>query len=181
MSTKITIPEMRLRYQGLFDFQKIYEIIKDWCEDHDYEFMEQTTKHKVPSALGAEKEYTWYAEREVTRYIRYHIEIWIHAFDVTEVEVESKGKKKALTNGRIEYWFQKCYVEYDWQDIFGKKKGKFVQWLGGLYDKYVMKRDLEGIYVDGLVYTLYDLHALMKKELDSQAKAHEYYRMLGKR
>lgn len=171
MSTKIDVPELRIRYHGLFDFPGTYAAVQTWCKDHGYYWQEEITKHKVPSPRGAEQETMWSAERLVTDYINYRIELWNHTWDMTEATVQLKGKKKKLTNARVEFWF-KGTVTYDWQNIW--KGGRLVKWIGGLYDKYIMRRDLEAIYVDGLIYSMYDLHALVKKNLDMQAKAHEY-------
>ena len=49
-------PTMRVRYNGLFDFDTLYASIIDWGKNYGYKVHEKVYKHKIPSPLGAEQE-----------------------------------------------------------------------------------------------------------------------------
>jgi len=171
------IPErgIYIRYSGLFDFDTLYAAIIDWFKNYGYIWYEETYKHKVPSPKGAELEWYWYGEKEITDYVKYVIHLFPHAWEITELEVTKDGKKKILYNGRIEIVLQGEFIT-DWQKKWGKSK--FSQFLGRAYEK-MMRRDLESIYIDNLYYRIWNLHAVIKKFFDMQTKWHEYKRYLG--
>lgn len=166
---------IRVRYSGLFDFDALYAAIIDWCKNYGYLWEEETYKHKVPSPKGAEQEFKWVAEKEVNDYIKYKIVMEPHIWDLTEVEVEKEGKKRSLSNGRIEILIKGELIP-DWQKKFSR--GRFSKFLGKAY--YGMRRrEIESVYGDNLYYRLWNLQALIKKYFDMQTKWHEYKKYLG--
>lgn len=174
--SKQDLPPIIIRYTGLFEFEGIYKIIIDWCKNYGYTWEEETYKHKVPSPRGAEQEFRWIAEKEVTDYLKYKIEMEAHGWDMTEIVMEKDGKKKSLTNARFEIII-KGIVITDWQGKW--KKGRLPQFLGNIYEKFVIRRELDGLYADGLFYRLLSLQTLLKKFFDMQTKWNEYKGYLG--
>ena len=160
-----------VRYVGLTDFDALYAAVIDWCKSYGYIWQETTYKHKIPSPKGAEQEWTWELQKEVTDYIQYKIKMEAHAWDLNEIIVEKGGKKKILSSGRFEVIINGTLV-WDWQKRWGKSK--FTQKLGQLYDTYIIKKDLESLYGDQLYYRIWNLQALLKKFFDMQAKWHAY-------
>ncbi|MFH1682586.1 MAG: hypothetical protein ABIA37_02200 [Candidatus Woesearchaeota archaeon] len=165
-----------IRYTGLFDMDGVYSAMVDWCKNYGFIWQEGTYKHKVPTPKGAEQEFEWTAEREVTDYIKNTIFIKGHLWDATEVDIEVNGKRKTLTNGRMEMVITGSLIT-DWQGTW--KGGKFIQWLGKAYENYILKKDIESIYWDEMYYRLWNFHAVLKKYFDLQAKWHEYKNYLG--
>ena len=164
------LPPINLRYTGLYDFDAIYSAMIDWAKNYGYYFHENTYKHKVPSASGAEQEWLWIMEKKVNEFIQYTIKIKAHSWDMTEVSVDVEGKKKHLSTGRI-YFVISGRVDWDWQKSF--RGSKFRQWMGDVWTKLYFK-DLDNVYTDPLYYRMFNLHAIMKKALDMQAKAFPY-------
>ena len=148
----------------------------DWAKNYGYLWEEESYKHKVPSPKGAEQEWLWFAEKNVTDYIHYKLMILGHIWDMTEVEVEKEGKRKKLTNGRFEIIIIGTLTT-DWQKKWGQNK--FSRFLGRMYEKYVMVKEIETIYGDQLWYRMWNLQAVLKKFFDMQTKWHEYKRYLG--
>ena len=167
-------PPIRVRYNGLFDFDGLYAAMTDWAKNYGYLWEEESYKHKVPSPKGAEQEWLWFAEKNVTDYIHYKLMILGHIWDMTEVEKE--GKRKKLTNGRFEIIIIGTLTT-DWQKKWGQNK--FSRFLGRMYEKYVMVKEIETIYGDQLWYRMWNLQAVLKKFFDMQTKWHEYKRYLG--
>ncbi|HLD01002.1 MAG TPA: hypothetical protein VJC39_04610 [Candidatus Nanoarchaeia archaeon] len=166
----VSIPPIILRYTGPFDYELVYSSLVSWAKNYGYFWYETGYKHKVPSPSGAEQEYSWKAEKNVTEYVKYEVKIELHTWDTREMEVLVNGKKKMMADGRLEFTINgKAYL--DWQKKFGQ--GKFSQWLGKIYQKMYSK-NIEGVYVDTLYYRIWDLQAMLKKLLDLQTKKHAY-------
>ncbi len=169
-------PTMRLRYNGLFDFDALYVAVVDWAKMQGYMWFEKTYKHKVPSPRGAKQELDWILTKKVTNYLSHKITFTVTSWDTTEVEVAIEGRKKSLTNARIDI-VMVGELEYDWQNLFSGSR--FIKKLGDWYRNIVFKKELESVYYDQLHYRILDLHAIMKKYFDMQAKKYAYKGYLG--
>jgi len=164
-----------LRYQGLFDFDGLYATVVDWAKNYGYMWHEKAYKHKVPNPKGAEQEMEWEMTSKVTEFIKFRIGIELHAWDMNEVEVETEGRRKTLTNARLIIKIN-GHVESDWQ---GKFSGTpFAKKLGDIYGKLVADKDIVA-YWDPLYYRIWSLHAIMKKYFDMQSKKNAYKGYLG--
>jgi len=172
---KTNLKAWTIRYNGLFDFDGLYQLMTDWCKNYGYLWREKFYKHKIPSAKGAEQEMSWILEKEVTEYIEYIFDIYIHVWELSEVEVSSGLGKKPLSSGRIEIIIRPI-LGWDWQKKFGGSR--FAKWLGKTYEK-IYSKDLESHWGDQLHYRALNLQNLIKKFLDMQSKKHEYKGYLG--
>ena len=169
--TKMGMDPIYVRYVGLTDFDALYAAVIDWCKSYGYIWQETTYKHKIPSPKGAEQEWVWELEKEVTDYIKYSIKMEAHVWDLNEIIVEKGGKKKSLSSGRFEVIIHGTLIT-NWQNKW--KKNKFTEKLGEIYESVIMKKDIESLYGDQLAYRIWNLQALMKKFFDMQAKWHTY-------
>ncbi|MEK6901331.1 MAG: hypothetical protein AABX37_03250 [Nanoarchaeota archaeon] len=172
MAGKVPTPTITVKYKGVFDFDGLYSAVIDWAKNYGYMWMEKTYKHKVPSPAGAEQEFEWILTTNATDYIQYYIYMKVHLWEMTEVEVEVDGKKKALTHARL-YIIMTGDVIFDWQNRFAKGS-KFAQKLGEWYRNYIYAKDIEAIHWDTLTYRKWDLQAVIKKYFDLQSKKHSY-------
>ncbi len=170
---------MRVRYNGLFDFDTLYAAMVDWGKNYGYKVHEKYYKHKIPSPKGAEQNIGIDFTKTVNDFVKYLISIEIHTWDMTEVNVDIGGRKKQLTNSRIEVKLS-YVVDMDWQRKFStdKNPSKFVELLSSWYAK-IMGPTLESTYLDGLHYRVINLQSMIKKYFDIQAKAHPYKGYLG--
>jgi len=171
-----TLPTKRflIRYSGIFDFAGLYQLMADWMKARRYWFQETDYKHKVNPG-GAEQEIDFDGERQITEYIKENVHVFIHIWDMTEVEVERNGIKKKLANGRIELIiFGK--LELDWE---GRWKGsKILEFFGDFYNRYIMRKTVED-YWDKLHYRMIKFQDMIKQFLDMQSKGNEYAGYLG--
>jgi len=176
MSKKEEIPVATVRYRGLFDFSGLYNSMADWFKHYRYVLHEEMYKHKVPSPSGAEQELSWWAEEEVNEFIKFRMEVEFHLWDMTEIEVVKDGKKKQLTNARIEIKL-KAVLIHDWQDRF--EQSKFTRMLRSLYWSVIYRREATGFWTDMIYYRTLGLQAHIKQYLDLQTKWHAYEGYLG--
>ena len=167
--------KITVRYNGLFDFDGMYAAIIDWSKNYGFMWHEGDYKHKVPSPKGAEQEFKWVLEKNVTDYVSYEILITVHMWELLEVDVEVDNRKKSLSNGRL-YITIEPKVTWDWQERFAKS-GKFGKLLGTWYDK-IMQRDIDA-YIDPLYYRVWNLQSIMKNYFDMQSKKYAYKGYLG--
>ncbi len=170
------IPGGTIRYRGLFDWGQLYYAIADWFKRYRFYLHEETYKHKVPSPRGAEQELDWYGTVEMNEFIRFRINVKFHIWDMTELEVIKNGKKKVLTNGRIEIKLDGM-IYYDWQDTF--ERNKLSRALRSLWVKHIYRREVTSFWGDMLYYRMWNLHAHIKKNMDMQAQYHAYAGYLG--
>ena len=68
---------MVIKHNGIFDMQHLFHAMHDWFESSGYEFHERQAKHKVPSPAGSEEEYRWFAEMDITEYVKFTIAIFM--------------------------------------------------------------------------------------------------------
>ncbi|MAG60709.1 hypothetical protein CL619_02875 [archaeon] len=170
---------MRVRYNGLFDFDTLYAAVIDWGKNYGYKVYENYYKHKVPSPKGAEQQLGINLSKSVNDFVKYNIVISIRTWDMMEVNVDVAGRIKHLTNARVEVKIEHI-VDMDWQRKFSirKNKSKLIGLLSTWYAK-MMGPTLEVMYVDGLHYRVINLQSMVKKYFDLQAKAHPYKEYLG--
>ena len=170
------VPGGTIRYRGLFDWGGLYYSIADWFKRYNFYLHEETYKHKVPSPRGAEQELNWYGDIEMNEFIKFRIKVDFHIWDMTELEVVKNGKKKLLTNARIEIKLS-GKITWDWQGRF--EKNKFTRALQGLWVRHIFRREVSSLWGDMLFYRMWNLHAHIKKYLDMQAQYHAYAGYLG--
>ncbi|MBT4538671.1 hypothetical protein HOI26_02065 [Candidatus Woesearchaeota archaeon] len=163
-------PQLRLKYDGLFDFDGLYAAIIDWAKRYGYRWHEAAYKHKVPSPAGAEQEFIWALNKRVDEYLDYEILFNVKVEDLSDVTV----KNKHLSNGRINILIQGKVIS-DWNKDSGKR-GKILSKFINFYKKQkVVDYTTEGGHTyETLYYRILDLHATMKKFFDMQSKSNQY-------
>src|SRR3989338_6535994 len=91
----------KIKYNGPLDFGGMYRHIHQWLVDQKYWVHEKEYKFKVPTPLGSENEVTILAWRKENHYVKYHITVIIHAWDVHKVEVVKDGRKQLMDHVRM--------------------------------------------------------------------------------
>jgi len=155
------MPPTWLKYKGVFDFEGLYRLMVRWLKERKFEFYETLHKAKPP-----ELELVWRAERRKTGYIMEVIDIYFHLWDAFDVEVIQDGKKKILTKARMSVSLTPRIITA-YGDIFGSKRWntEIERRMMSLFNKYIIKQDLDQMYDDVLYYETYKLHTAMKKFL----------------
>jgi hypothetical protein len=159
-----------IRFQGIFDFDKLYKLMVKWFEDRNYIFNEPVYKDK-PMTLGREVEIEWKGEKKITSFYKENIEIAFHLWDMQPVEVIQEGEKKMLTKARMEVVL-KGYLEADYQNRW--ESSEWMKIMRSFYLKHVVSRSIGGLYWDPLYYRVYALHTMIKNELNLDTKGSAY-------
>ena len=166
-----------IRKKGVWDMQDLYEAMADFFRQRKYRLHERVYKHKRPSPFGAERQYTWEAEKEETDFLKFSYEIYIHTYDAHDVEVVDKqNKKRTFTKGRI--WIQlKAAIESDWDKRF--TGSSLYEELKKFLYKYVIKDNIVMGYETKLKYEMYELHAMIKNRLKMESDEFEFQHFSG--
>lgn len=165
-------PPVYLQYKGIFDMQDLYESIADFFRQKKFKFYETQQRLRKPGPFGAEILHLFRATRKVEEYYEWIVNITIETFDMHDIEVVLRdGTKKKMTKGRI--WVQ-LYgnVEMDYEKIW--EKSAFLAQLKSFYNKYVIRKRVEGMWWDELYYKIIlRLHALIKERLKMASEVSE--------
>jgi len=160
-----------IKFKGIFDFHSLMRTMRNWIVNQGYEFHETSVKHKVPSPIGAEQEFEWWGWRKVNSYVKFHIDIYFHLWDLHDVEVVREGKKQKLQSARMQIEMTgRC--ELDWSNRFAGSR--FLQALADFYDNYVIRKQIDTIYTDQLYYRIYKLQRVAKEFLEFETKESAY-------
>lgn len=161
-----------VRFKGVFDFEGLYRMMHAWLINKRFLFHEDRYKDKVWTPFGNELEIEWTAEKKVTEYVKEFIVVKFHLWDFAEVEIIQQGKKVKMTKSRMEIKFD-AKLQLDYTQKF-QNKGIFAQKLGEFYQNKVIYWDWRIKYADTLTYSMYDLHAKVKKYLNEISASNAY-------
>ena len=170
---KAATPTAYIRWTGVWDMQDLYEIMVGYLRGKKYKFHEKVYKHKHPSPFGVERQYIWEAERKFEDYLQFVINIYFHTYDAHDIEVVMPdGSKKEYTKGRL--WMEfKGHIVYDWEKRW--EETRFFRSLRSFYNKFIIKKKMEGIWWDLLWYReIHKLIALVKERLKMQSVGYEH-------
>ena len=172
------IPPTYIQYKGIFDMQDLYESIADFFRQKKFKFYEIQQRLRKPGPFGAEILYQFQARRKVEEYYEWVVDINIETFDMHDVEVVAKdGSKKKMAKGRI--WIQILHkVVMDYEKLW--EKSAFLAHLRSFYNKYIIKKRLEGLWWDELYYKIVlRLQALIKERLKMLSEGYEHRHHAG--
>ncbi|MBI4448824.1 hypothetical protein HY641_02235 [Candidatus Woesearchaeota archaeon] len=163
---KVTQKVGTIRFHGVVDLNGFLKMMRDWLIDHKYLFFEREFKSKI-NPEGVKKEISWTAYLEATEYAKYTIDLTMIFLNCIDVEVVKNGQKIKLTStrGLIEI---ACTCELDPFKRFGGNK--WLQALQDWYHKYIIKREILFIHLDGLYYHTLKLQRAIKEYLEFEAK-----------
>lgn len=117
--------------KGLFNFNKLYNLIKKWYISYKYSWNEKEFSCKIQKA-GNEFTIEYAGFREVTPYIKFYVNVLIEIKKVKELKIKTSKNLK----GHIKAMF-KAYYEKDY-----KNKWKFFPFFRKIYEEYLIKQQI---------------------------------------
>jgi len=170
LDVKDITQQLEIRYKGIYNLDGLYKMMRSWLDAQRYDYMEKRYKDKVGGPFGNELEIEMRPELKVTEFIKFHIEVDTHMWEVKEFEAEIDGQKKLVTDGRF-FIKLRCWIEFDYQ---GRFKTDFQKALLKFMITKVLKRYFEIKWYDRLKYDLYKFHAEIKKFLKCETEFNAY-------
>lgn len=159
-------PAFRLKYKGVFDFDKLTTMIVKWLQDRNFEFNEPKHKHKYSCPHGFEIERDFDGWRKIDDYYKHKVEVKFHLWDAFEVDAVKNGRKVKLWNAHmdIQLGFD---VVCDYQNRWSRSP--FMDKLHkNFYTQYVIKKEIIINHADPLYYKLLSLHSKIKEFLEME-------------
>lgn len=155
-----------LTYKGIFDLNKLYNMMVKWFKERNYKFYETLYKDK-PSR----REIEWAAEKKIDANIMYKINIAFLLWDVENVDVIKDGEKKNMSRARMTITLNASVIT-----DYSKKweSSAFLKFWEKIYIYHIIRKDIEFKHIDKLYYILYSLHELIKQTLEMEASGGAY-------
>ena len=170
MASKHPAPVTLIKHRGFFSYSQLLQSIRGWYVDDDYEVLDiPSYKQKFPTATGTEHEMKLHAEKNVTEYVKFHIDIFMRVYNMRDIEIIQDGKKMKLQEGQVQIEV-KPMLELDWQKRF---KGpdqwkKFLGYLDEFYRGYIIKYKIVDYWEDMLLLKSAQLARTIKEALGQE-------------
>ncbi|MEK6913143.1 MAG: hypothetical protein AABW47_00540 [Nanoarchaeota archaeon] len=167
MAEKDKLFSNKLKYDGIFHFEKFYNFLYKWIsEETGLMILEKKYKEKL-SGDSKNLEIEWVGTKEITDYFKFEMEVAFLVIGLTNIEI-TEGNKKIKTNkGSVEITI----------------KGNLLRDYKGKFEKTAFEKFLRGIYEKMVIYARVDqMQEKIIKDSDEvlgQAKA--YLDLEGKR
>jgi len=158
---KLVIDQLKLTYEGIFDMTGLWRLIDSWFYEKGYDRWEHKNFEQV-LPTGKDVEIELLPWKKTTEYFKNTIKIRIKAVEVKDVEIEKKGVKLKLNQGKLMMVFD-GYLESDYEN---KWEGKAIFFfLRTIFDKYFFRKHTD-YYEKWLVNDLYDIHGRIQRFLN---------------
>lgn len=166
-----SLPPVRIVYHGLFDWEELHKLIMRHFKKTGWTWQEKKYKHKPWNYLGEELELSWIFDREVTEYIKDHVDMAIYIIEMRPVDQVINGVKKKLYQGRIRITIEAKFI-MDYRNDF--QKNNFWKSAQTFLNKQILKKELDFKHDGRLYYEMYAFHAKLKKFLNMYADFNAY-------
>jgi len=158
---KLVIDQMKLDYSGLFDLNGLYRMIDSWFYEKGYDKWELKNYEQV-MPHGKDITIELLPWKKITDYFKNTIRIRINGVGIKDIEVEKKGVKLKLNQGKIMMIFD-GYLESDYEHRWEKKPYFFL--IRTVFDKYLFKRYFNK-FEKWLINDVYDIHGRIQRFLN---------------
>nr|MBA4404843.1 hypothetical protein [Nanoarchaeum sp.] len=147
-------PGLVLNYKGVFDFDRLYNGLKDWFNENQYDFQENEFTEKNKD-IGYEYKYVLSGERKVTEYYKFKVNLTAEMKGVNSLA-------KNLVSGEVRIIFT-GKLELDYRNKW--QKNSFLNFLFKIYNKYIIRDQIED-YKHELYGEIANLHDMAKEILE---------------
>jgi len=148
MGEKRQLPVFTINYRGRIELDSLIRFIRDWLVNKNFFFNEK--KHKFRTD---EREVFMEADRKITGYIRWYLDIQLRGLPIHPCEIETPEGKVPGWEGNFSIDFTGYFLA-DWQNAW---KGDFAEALDFFFRKFIMRQDLEHYYEDNLLMLIDNL------------------------
>ena len=159
---EIIVDKMRLTYEGLLSVPELYTMIDEWFHEKGYDKRENKNIEVVTQDRIKFIELELEPWKKITDYAKNIIKMRILISDLKHVDVEIKGVKQKLTQGKVQIVFD-AFLETDYESRWEGKP--IFYFLRTLFDKYFYKPFTAG-FETGVKQDTLDLHSRIKAFLN---------------
>ncbi len=167
---KFDQPVTLVKHRGFFNYSELSQAIRKWYIDDDYEVLNMPMyKQKFPTTTGVEHEFKIHGEKNVTEYVKFHMDVFIRIYNMRDVEIIHEGKKLKMQEGQVQVEVIPV-LELDWQSRFkGPKPWKdFLSALDEFYRNYIIKYKIVDYWEDMVLLKSSQLARVIKEALGQE-------------
>jgi len=167
---KLRFPPTLVKHRGFFSYSKLLQAIRMWYVEDDFEVLNiPKYKQKYPTPTGTEHEMVIKGEKNVTEYVKFHIEIEMRVYNLRDIEIIQDGQKTKLQDGQVMLYVTPI-LELDWQKRFkGPKPWKgFLEALDKFYRGYIIKYKIADYWEDMVILKGAQLVKTIKEALGQE-------------
>jgi len=167
---KFDMPVTLVKHRGFFNYSDLLQAIRKWYIDDDYEVLNMPMyKQKFPSSTGVEHEVKIHGEKNVTEYVKFHMDIFMRVYNLRDVEIIHEGRKLKMQEGQVQVEIIPV-LELDWQSRFkGPKPWKdFLSALDEFYRNYIIKYKIVDYWEDMVLLKGSQLARVIKEALGQE-------------
>jgi hypothetical protein len=135
MSEKDQVFKGKIKQSGIFSFKDFYNFAYDWLRDENYDVYEKKYSEKVKGE-SKDIEIEWNAERDISDYFKFSIQLSWLITGLKSVEVQKDGKKEKMDSGAMEIKFKAILIK-DYEDRWENQP--FWKFLRGMYERYIIR------------------------------------------
>jgi hypothetical protein len=166
---KFPLPVTLIKHRGFFSYSDLLQAIIGWYAHDNYEVDMPMYKQKFPQVTGTEHEFKIHAEKKVTEYVKFHIDLFIRVYNMRDIEIIQEGKKMKLQDGQVQIEVIP-FLELDWQKRFSGPPPwqNFLKALDDFYRSYIIKYKIVDYWEDMILLKSSQLGRVMKEALGQE-------------
>ena len=157
----IVVDQLKLNYEGLFNFNELYKLVDAFFFEKGYDRME-FRNDEVVTPDGKQLLIELRPWKKTTTYSKNIVKIRFYVFDLKDVEIEKEGVKIKLSQGKVMFIFD-GYLESDYDNKWEAKPMFFL--IRTIFDKYIFRAHFNK-FEKWLVNDVYDIHGRVQKFLN---------------
>ncbi len=132
------------KYSGALDMVDLLNVIKTWFGKRYYDVAEKEHSEAVKSA-GKEITLEFEADRKITEYVRFKINVKIYILRLIDILVEAPEGKVKKQQGEVEISIKSWMVK-NYKGTFKKKeKSKIQEFFRQIYERFIGKKHLDDL------------------------------------
>jgi hypothetical protein len=158
---RLVVDHMRVKYDGLYNVQELYELIDRWFKEKAFDKRELRNQEHVRST-GKYVELVLFPWKKITDYARHAIRMEIKMLNVKDVIVERDGRRIKMQQGKVDIIID-GYLDTDYEDRWEQKP--FYFFMRTLFDKFIY-RTYSTQFEELLVENCGQLHQAIKSFLN---------------
>ena len=164
------VPVTLVKHRGFFNYSNVLQAIRKWYVDDDYDVLNMPMyKQKFPTPTGVEHEVKIHGEKNVTEYVKFHMDIFLRVYNLRDIEIIQDGKKMKLQDGQVQVEVIPK-LELDWQKRFigPEPWKKFLKALDEFYRNYIIKYKIVDYWEDMVLIKAGQLVRVLKEALGQE-------------
>jgi hypothetical protein len=141
MTEKDQLIKEKLDHTGIFDFKGFYAFAYKWLRDENYGVLEEKYSEKV-SGNARDISIEWKAVKKISDYFKIEIGVKFEVSGLTDVEVETDGKKKKTNKGKVAIEIKGTMVrdpDSRWEET------PTWRFMRDLYNKYIVPSRVDNL------------------------------------